>query len=213
MTKGKSVSYLKEILDLLEQEYPLAQTSLCYNTPFQLLMAVILSAQTTDKQVNTITERLFNRIKAPRDILDMGLPELEEELKGCGLFHQKSWQIMETSRLLIERYDGEVPGTLDELITLPGVGRKTANVVLSTAFGIPAFAVDTHVRRVSQRLGWTCEHDVRAIEDDLCRLIPRELWGETHHRLIDHGRRFCKSKRPLCSSCPISTSYCTFVPE
>jgi endonuclease III len=111
MVKGKNVSYLKEILDLLEQEYPLARTSLCYNTPFQLLMAVILSAQTTDKQVNKITEKLFKRIKAPQDILDMGLSELEEELKGCGLYHQKSRQIMETSRLLIERYDGEVPGT------------------------------------------------------------------------------------------------------
>ncbi|MDO9535389.1 MAG: endonuclease III [Bacillota bacterium] len=207
------MSYLKEILVLLEQEYPMAQTSLYYHTSFQLLLAVILSTQTTDKQVNKITEKLFKTIKAPQDILDMGLAELVEELKRCGLYHQKSRQIMETSRLLIEKYGGEVPGTRDELITLPGVGRKTANVVLSTVFGIPAFAVDTHVRRVSQRLGWTCEQDMKAIEDELCRLIPRELWGETHHRLIDHGRRFCKSKRPLCSSCPFSPSYCTFEPE
>jgi endonuclease III len=213
MVKLNSLSYLKEILDLLEQEYPLARTSLCYHNPFQLLLAVILSAQTTDKQVNKITEKLFKRIKIPQDILDMGLAELEEELKRCGLYHQKSRQIMETSRLLIERYNGEVPGSMDELLTLPGVGRKTANVVLSTAFGIPAFAVDTHVRRVSQRLGWTCEQDVRAVEDELCRLIPRELWGETHHRLIEHGRRFCRAKKPLCSSCPLSPSYCPFEPE
>lgn len=213
MNKGKSLPYLKEILDLLEQEYPLVGTSLCYNTPFQLLLAVILSAQTTDKQVNKITEKLFKKIKVPQDILDMKLAELEEELKGCGLYHQKSRQIMETSRLLMERYGAEVPGTRDELLKLPGVGRKTANVVLNTVFGIPAFAVDTHVRRVSRRLGLTCEQDVGAVEDELCRLIPRELWGETHHRLIAHGRRFCRSKRPLCSSCPFSPFYCTFESE
>jgi endonuclease-3 len=204
---NKEPSCIKEILQILEQEYPLATTALHYNTSFELLLAVILSAQTTDKQVNRITQKLFPKIKGPRDILDMGGQSLEEEIKGCGLYRQKSRQILETSRLLCEKFDGEVPRTREELMTLPGVGRKTANVVLSTAFGLPAFAVDTHVQRISRRLKLSEGKNTLAVEKDLCRLVPRRLWRETHHRLIAHGRQVCRARKPLCNSCPLS-SYC-----
>jgi len=190
-------------LHILGKEYPRAETALHYNNPFQLLLAVILSAQTTDRQVNKITEKLFQKVKRPQDILDLGISRLEEELKGCGLSRQKSRQIMETSRILCEKYGGEVPGTREELMELPGVGRKTANVVLSTAFSVPAFAVDTHVLRVSRRLGLSRGKDALAVEEELCRLVPVELWRETHHRLIAHGRRICRARNPLCHRCAL----------
>ena len=166
-----------------------------------MLLAVILSAQTTDKQVNKTTKRLFQIIKKPEDILEMNIEQLEKALQGCGLYRQKSRQIMETSRILCQRHGGKVPGTFEELTALPGVGRKTANVLLNNAFDIPAFAVDTHVARVARRLGLTGEKNPRKVEEDLCRLVPRELWGETHHRLITHGRRICRARKPLCNSC------------
>ncbi|RJX25810.1 MAG: endonuclease III [Dethiobacter sp.] len=206
------MSRSREILQILEQEYPLAATALHYNTPFELLLAVILSAQTTDKQVNKITTKLFQKIKGPRDILNLGLPWLEKEIKGCGLYRQKSRQILETSRLLLDKYDGEVPRTREELMELPGVGRKTANVVLSTAFGIPAFAVDTHVQRVSRRLGLSEGKNPLAVEEEICRLVPRELWRETHHRLIAHGRRVCRARKPLCNACSLNP-YCPLAVE
>ena len=178
-----------------------------YNTPFELLLAVILSAQTTDKQVNKTTQTLFQTISGPCDILNMDNSCLEKMIRGCGLYRQKSRQIRETSRLLCEKYNGEVPRTREELMTLPGVGRKTANVVLSTAFGIPAFAVDTHVQRLSRRLGLSRGKNALAVEKDICRLVPEELWGPTHRRLIVHGRTVCRARRPLCPSCSLSP-YC-----
>lgn len=206
---GGATADLNSILRLLEREYPHAETALRYDNSFQLLLAVILSAQTTDKQVNKTTEKLFQKIKEPRDILKMTVAELEKVLQGCGLYRQKSRQIMETSRILCQRYGGKLPGTLEELMTLPGVGRKTANVVLNNALGIPAFAVDTHVGRVARRLGLTVEKNPGLIENDLCRLVPRELWGKTHHRLITHGRRVCRARKPLCGSCFLSP-YCLY---
>lgn len=214
---GKSVtadrevrkSYLNKILSLLEREYPHARTELHYRNKFQLLLAVILSAQTTDKQVNKTTKRLFQTVKEPGDILKMSIEQLGKALQGCGLHRQKSRQIMETSRILCQSHGGEVPGTFEELTAFPGVGRKTANVFLNNAFGIPAFAVDTHVGRVARRLGLTGEKNPRMVEDDLCRLVPRELWGETHHRLITHGRRICRARKPLCNSCFL-LPYCLY---
>jgi endonuclease-3 len=208
----KKCSSIKAILQILEQEYPAATTALNYNTPFELLLAAILSAQTTDQQVNKITERLFSQIKGPRDILERGVVWLEKAIKGCGLYRQKSRQIMEMSRLLCEKFGGEVPRTREELMTLPGVGRKTANVVLSNAFGIPAFAVDTHVQRLCRRLGWSERKTPLAVEEDICRLLPPDLWSETHHRLIAHGRRVCRARKPLCNSCPLSL-YCPSASE
>jgi len=199
-----------EILRALRQEYPNVGTALKYQNPFQLLLAVILSAQTTDKQVNAITGDFFRKVEKPADILVMNQEELESRLKGCGLFRQKSRQIVETSRLLEENYGGEVPASREELMELPGVGRKTANVVLSTAFNVPALAVDTHVRRVSRRLGLTGREDFLKVEEDLCRVIPREEWSSVHHRLIAHGRRYCRARAPLCGECPLA-SLCSYL--
>lgn len=204
--KGESLR-VQKILQNLAREYPQTASLLNYRTPFQLLLAVILSAQTTDKQVNKITEKLFQKIKEPPDLLNMGASSLESEIKGCGLYRRKSRHLMEAARLLCEKFGGTVPRTRKELMTLPGVGRKTANVVLSTGFGIPAFAVDTHVQRVSTRLGLSKGKDVLTVEKEICRLVPAELWGQTHRRLILHGRRFCRARNPLCNSCFLNP-YC-----
>jgi len=194
---------LSRILEILEQEYPEARTALQYRTPFELLLAVILSAQTTDKQVNRITEGLFRRIQGPRDVLALDLSQLEELVKGCGLYRQKSRQIQETSRVLLEKYNGVIPDTREKLMTLPGVGRKSANVIISTAFGLPAMAVDTHVMRVSKRLGLARGKTPVQVEEELCRMLPEESWTATHHRLIAHGRAICRSRNPACSACPL----------
>lgn len=201
---NKKSSCIQKILQALAEEYPQTTSFLHFNTPFELLIAVILSAQTTDKQVNRITRTLFQKIKEPRDLLNMELLYLENEIKGCGLYRRKSRQIAETARLLCENFGGEVPRTRAELMTLPGVGRKTANVVLSAGFGFPAFAVDTHVQRVTRRLGLSKGKNSSAVEQDLCRLVPQELWLETHRRLITHGRQVCRARKPLCGTCSLS---------
>lgn len=205
--------YVKEIFKLLDKEYPKAATTLRYQTPFQLLVAVVLSAQTTDRQVNKITSSLFDEVWGPGDILSLGLPLLEKKLKGVGMYHQKSRQIMETSRLLCEKYDGVVPQTRDELMALPGVGRKTANVILSTAFDKPALAVDTHVSRVSRRLGLTAGKNVLEVEKDLCRLVPVQQWSLIHHLLITHGRQICQARKPLCMQCSLQPYCCHYLKE
>jgi endonuclease-3 len=175
-----------------------------YTNPFQLLVAVILSAQTTDRQVNRVTEKLFVRVKGPADILEMGPSWLEEQIKSLGLFRRKSRQIFETSLILVEKYDGNVPDTREELESLPGIGRKSAGVILSTVFDVPALAVDTHVTRVSRRMGLTDGSNPFIVEEDLCRLLPPDLWTLTHHRLIAHGRKICRAKKPLCDECVLS---------
>ncbi len=196
---------LARILEILEKEYPRARTALRYRSPFELLVAVILSAQTTDQQVNRITAELFSRVRGPEDIISLPLVELEEMIKSCGLFRQKSRQIMESSRRLVETYRGRLPESREELMKLPGIGRKSANVILSTVFGIPALAVDTHVMRVSRRLGLSRGKTPRAIEEELCSLIPEAIWTATHHRLISHGRAICQSRKPSCGLCPLAT--------
>ncbi len=201
---------IKEILHLLEESYPQVQTSLHFHTTFELLLAVILSAQTTDLQVNRITAELFPLIKnGPGSVLEMGRERLETVIQSCGLYRQKSRQIMDTCHMLLEQYKGEVPRTREELMRLPGVGRKTANIILSTAFNIPAFGVDTHVKRVSGRLGLTEGKNPRAIEDELCKIIPPAAWADTHHRLIAHGRSICRAHNPICVECPL-TANCFF---
>ena len=207
-----SASHVTKILEILEREYPQATTALKYGTPFELLLAVILSAQTTDKQVNRITEKFFPKIKGPHEIVKMGTSRLEEEIRECGLYRRKSAHIIETSRLLVEKFGGMVPRTREELMMLPGVGRKTANVVLSAAFGIPAFAVDTHVQRISRRLGLSRGENALAVEKEITRLVPEELWIKTHHRMIAHGRQVCHARKPLCGSCPLSP-YCPSAEE
>ncbi len=194
-----------EILALLEQTYGDSKSALNYNSPFELLIAVILSAQCTDVRVNMITKRMFPAFGSPEKILELGQAGLEQQIRDCGLYHSKAKNILATCQILCQEYHGVVPGTFAELITLPGVGRKTANVMLSVAFGQPALAVDTHVFRVANRLKLAVGDTPLAVEEGLMKIIPREKWGQAHHWLIWHGRKICKARKPLCASCPVST--------
>jgi endonuclease III len=194
---------VEQILDTLYQMYPDAHCELNYTTPFELLIATILSAQCTDKRVNEITGPLFQKFNKPEHFIDLTQEELEEHIKGLGLYKNKSKNILETCRILYEKYNGEVPQTHAELEALPGVGRKTANVVLSNAFGVPAIAVDTHVFRVANRLGLAKSDNVDEVERQLMKRIPREKWSDAHHWLIWHGRRVCSARNPQCGSCPL----------
>lgn len=192
-----------EILSKLAEIYPDAHCELNFQTPFELLVATILSAQTTDRKVNVVTEKLFSHCRSPQDCVNLGLAGLEEQIKSLGLFHNKAKNILATCRVLIDEYGGTVPHNIEILMTLPGVGRKTANVVASNAFSIPAIAVDTHVFRVANRIGLANSTNVYEVEKVLQRLIPQEQWSEAHHLLIWHGRRLCKALRPLCAECPL----------
>ncbi len=194
----------KQMLEILEEHYKGMETALEYSSPFELLIAVILSAQCTDKRVNIITARLFQEYNTPDKIWGMGQEKLEEYIRDCGLFHSKARNIMATCEILCRKYDGQVPDSFDELITLPGVGRKTANVVLSLLFNIPAIAVDTHVFRVANRLGLAKGETPLVVEEGLMKAIPKEKWSDAHHWLIWHGRNVCKARRPLCSTCPLA---------
>ena len=191
-------------LEILEETYRGAKPELHFNNPFELLIAVILSAQCTDKRVNITTARLFKKAATPAAIVALGLAGLEEEIKDCGLFRNKAKNIMATCRTLVEEFGGEVPSDYDTLLKLPGVGRKTANVVTSVAFGRPAIAVDTHVFRIANRLKLAVGETPLAVEKGLMKNIPREKWSAAHHWLIYHGRRVCKANRPLCGECPLA---------
>ncbi|MDQ0285946.1 endonuclease-3 [Desulfofundulus luciae] len=193
-----------EILAILSKTYPDAGTALCFGTPFQLLVAAMLSAQTTDRQVNKITERLFKRYREPRDFARLKPEELAREIKGCGLYKNKSRNIIATSRILVEKYNSQVPQSLEELEGLPGVGRKTANVVLNVAFGRPALPVDTHVFRVSHRLGLARGKTPQKTEEELLAIIPEHARRAAHHQLIAHGRTVCTARRPRCNACPVA---------
>ncbi|MBO2532704.1 MAG: endonuclease III [Planifilum fulgidum] len=196
-------------MDTLAAMYPDAHCELRFRNPFELLIATILSAQSTDRQVNKVTERLFAKYPTPQDFLSLSEEELAEEIRGLGLYRNKSKNILQTCRILVEQYGGEVPAEREALEKLPGVGRKTANVVLSNAFGIPALAVDTHVHRVSNRLGLATSNNPLETEKQLTRRIPREEWSIAHHRLIWHGRRICSARNPKCGICDLAP-YCRF---
>ena len=191
-------------LEILEETYRGAKPELHFSNPFELLIAVILSAQCTDKRVNITTARLFKKAATPAAIVALGVSGLEEEIKDCGLFRNKAKNIMATCRTLVEEFGGEVPSDYDTLLKLPGVGRKTANVVTSVAFGRPAIAVDTHVFRIANRLKLAVGETPLAVEKGLMKVIPREKWSAAHHWLIYHGRRICKANRPLCGECPLA---------
>ena len=191
-------------MEILEETYRGAKPELHFSNPFELLIAVILSAQCTDKRVNITTARLFKKAATPAAIVALGLSGLEEEIKDCGLFRNKAKNIMATCRTLVEEFGGEVPSDYDTLLKLPGVGRKTANVVTSVAFGRPAIAVDTHVFRIANRLKLAVGETPLAVEKGLMKVIPREKWSAAHHWLIYHGRRVCKANRPLCGECPLA---------
>ena len=191
-------------LEILEETYRGAKPELHFSNPFELLIAVILSAQCTDKRVNITTARLFKKAATPAAIVALGISGLEEEIKDCGLFRNKAKNIMATCRTLVEEFGGEVPSDYDTLLKLPGVGRKTANVVTSVAFGRPAIAVDTHVFRIANRLKLAVGETPLAVEKGLMKVIPREKWSAAHHWLVYHGRRVCKANRPLCGECPLA---------
>ncbi|RJQ30398.1 MAG: endonuclease III [Peptococcaceae bacterium] len=189
------------VLELLAGAYPESATGLKYRTPFELLVAAILSAQCTDKQVNKITGRLFEKYRTPQDFALLSVDELAGEIKGCGLYRNKSRHIVRTARTLLERYDGRLPESRPELESLPGVGRKTAGVVLGEAFGRDTMPVDTHVFRVARRIGLAAGKTPRQVEQELLACIPAGQRMAAHHRLISHGRRVCTARRPKCPEC------------
>lgn len=199
MTKKEAA----EILRQLEELYPTAGTELVYKDPYELLVAVILSAQCTDVRVNRVTAELYKKYNTPESMLTLSQIELEKIIYSCGFYRNKAKNILAASAMILEQYNGEVPQTLEELRTLPGVGRKTANVVGAIAFGIPAIAVDTHVFRVSNRIGLATAKDELGTELALMRLLPKEQWLHAHHLILWHGRRICHSQRPKCDICPI----------
>ncbi|MCD8306688.1 MAG: endonuclease III [Clostridia bacterium] len=191
------------IIQELQRLYPEARPALLYDSPYELLVAVILSAQCTDERVNKVTRVLFEEHNTPQAMLQLSQPELEQYIFSCGFYRNKAAHILSMSKDIMERYAGEVPGSLDELQTLAGVGRKTANVVYSVAFGGDAIAVDTHVFRVSNRLGIAKGKTPLQVEEGLHAAIPQELWSKAHHWLIYHGRQVCHSQRPACSACTL----------
>ena len=188
----------------LQRLYPEAKAELHFSNPFETLIATILSAQCTDKRVNVVTETLFAQVRSPAEMLRLSQEELEERIHSCGVYRNKAKNILAACRILQEEYGGEVPGTIEELVRLPGVGRKTANVVYANAFGGDAIAVDTHVFRVSNRLGLAHAKNVEATEEQLMEAIPKELWSTAHHWLIFHGRRVCHARKPDCGSCTLA---------
>ncbi|PKM81598.1 MAG: endonuclease III [Firmicutes bacterium HGW-Firmicutes-14] len=200
-------SDVNDILQKLGEIYPEPRTELNFKTPFELLIATILSAQTTDRQVNGITRTLFAKFSTPGDFSRLSVKQLEEEIKSCGLYKNKAKNIIETSRILSERYDSEVPSVFEDLVSLPGVGRKTANVVLANAFGRDVMAVDTHVFRVSNRLGLVSAPSPEKTEEELMKIIPEGLRNKAHHWLIFHGRNVCRAKKPKCTECNLR-QYC-----
>ena len=195
---------VNKILDILEETYPHAECALNHREVFELIVAVILSAQTTDKGVNLVTPRLFEKYPDASALASADEEEVIEIIKRIGMYRTKAKNIIAMAQKLADDYDGEVPGTYDELIKLPGVGRKTANVVLSVGFGQQRIAVDTHVFRVSNRIGLANEKDVLGTEFALMKIIPEKRWSRTHHSLIFHGRNCCEAKKPKCEICRIS---------
>jgi len=202
-----------KIIELLEKEHPDAKIALKFSNPLELLIATILSAQTTDERVNIVTESLFKKYTKPEEYAGADLVKLEQDIRSTGFYHNKARNIQNCCKLLVEKYNSQVPRTMEELVELPGVARKTANIVLYGAYGkIEGVAVDTHVRRLSQRLGLTENEDQDKIEQDLMRLVPKEKWMHLTDLLIFHGRRVCIAKKPRCDACVLNKICpCAFV--
>jgi len=192
------------ICTILRARYPDVKTQLDYHTPFELLIATILSAQCTDKQVNSVTPKLFEKLSTPQAFADAPLELIEELIHSTGFYHNKAKNINACAKALLKNYGGIVPKTLEELVKLPGVGRKTANVVLGAAFGIPGIVVDTHVSRIAGRLGFTAQSDPAKIERELMKLIPKKEWSDFSLHLVYFGRDICKARKPDCPACPVS---------
>lgn len=194
----------KRVIEILENTYKGAKCGLDFRSSYELLISTILSAQCTDERVNEVTKELYKEHNTPEKMAILKEEELGEKIKSCGLYKNKSKNILAASKTILEEHKGEVPKTMEELIKLPGVGRKTANVVLSNAFGVPAIAVDTHVFRVSNRIGIGKGKNVEEVEKQLMKNLPREKWSDTHHYLIWHGRKICKARKPQCEICPLA---------
>lgn len=193
-----------KVFAFLEKEYPEAKAALNFNSPFELLIATILSAQCTDARVNMVTPSLFRKYPSPKSFAEADRRELEIEIKSTGFFRQKAKSVISCSKAIVENFGGEVPRTMEQLLTLDGVGRKTANVVLGNAFGIPGIAVDTHVSRLSQRLGFSAKEDPTKIEFDLMDLFPPASWMLLCHLLMSHGRKVCSARLPKCETCLVN---------
>lgn len=209
MARKKTKKENIEILDRLMILHPNAHCELEHSSAFELLIATILSAQCTDVRVNIVTSELFKKYNTPEAFKSLPIKTIENEIKTCGLYKSKAQKIKDTSLMICEEFDGIVPDNLDDLVKLPGVGRKTAGVVLSNAFNVPAIAVDTHVFRVSNRIGIVKENTPEKTEFALMKAIPKDRWTHSHHLLIFHGRRICKARKPECENCNI-TEYCNF---
>jgi endonuclease-3 len=200
---GETKARANKIRKVLNAHYPHVHTQLLHRNAFELLVATILSAQCTDKQVNRVTPALFRRFRTPRDFVRAGLPEIEELIRSTGFYKNKARNIKACSQAILEQHGARVPCTLEALVTLPGVGRKTANVVLGAAFDTPGIVVDTHVARIATRLGFTKHRDPKKIEFDLMAIIPRREWSDFSLRLVFFGREVCLARKPKCPICPL----------
>ena len=196
-------SRIKKLLEILRSTYPGVKTALGHRNPLELLIATILSAQCTDERVNQVTQTLFEKLRTAKDFAEVPIAELEEMIRPTGFYRNKAKSIKGCCQALLERHGGKVPDDMESLVKLPGIGRKTANVVLGSAFGIPGIVVDTHVKRLSQRIGLTKESDPVKIEFDLMALLPRKAWIDFSHQMIWHGRALCKARKPNCPGCPL----------
>lgn len=197
-------SKVLKIISLLKQNYPEAGIALDFKTPFQLLIATILAAQCTDERVNSVTKSLFKKYSSPQDFLTVPVNELEQDIFSTGFYRQKAKSIRNCCQELLNNYNGEIPGNFEKLTTLPGVGRKTASVIMGNAFGVPAIAVDTHVKRISNLLGLVNEDNPDKIESELKKIIPEKEWTLFSHLLATHGRNLCKARKPECGKCFLS---------
>lgn len=193
----------RSLIQILERAYPDAKIALDFTNPLELLVATILAAQCTDERVNQVTKSLFKKYRNAKDYAQADLATLEREIHSTGFYKAKARAIIGMAKELVAKHNGQVPQTVEELVALPGVGRKTANVVLGNAFGQPAIAVDTHVFRVSQRLGLAKSEDPEKVHDQLCQVIPRAKWTSFTHLLTTHGRRVCMARTPVCPTCPV----------
>jgi endonuclease-3 len=201
--KEQNRKRVREIIKILSKEIPDSKIALKFSNPFELLIATILSAQCTDVKVNQVTTDLFKKYRSSKDYAEANTAALEADIRPTGFYRNKAKSIQKCCQQLVARFGGKVPKSLEEMVTLPGVGRKTANVILGNAFGIPGIVVDTHVQRVSQRIGLTKNTDPVKIEFDLMEIVPKEEWTHFSNLLVWHGRRICTARKPLCEKCPI----------
>jgi endonuclease-3 len=202
--KGGREDRVRRVISVLEREYPDAKIALNYSNPLELLVATMLSAQCTDERVNRVTKELFKKYRTAEDYANADLSELEALIRPTGFYRAKARNLKRAAKVLVEKFGSKVPKRMEDLLELPGVARKTANIVLANAYGIvEGIAVDTHVRRLSRRLGLTKEEDQDAIERDLMKIVPREYWGKITYLLMEHGRRVCKARKPDCGACAL----------